>query len=126
MRWVPQTEVRGCRFDSRSPAIASRRATRCGVEKPRPSKSFDFEAFTKSDYDRAVEDKVASETISKVLYPNDSAHRGKELRSSSSVFLGCSLQDMLRIIRGSAARRDFHEKWRCNCNDTHPAVAVAN
>ena len=89
--------------------------------------SFDFAAFNQSDYDRAVEDKVDSETITKVLYPNDEAHRGKELRLKQQFFFSsCSLQDMLRIhalLGGTPAT--FHEKWAVQLNDTHPAVAVA-
>jgi starch phosphorylase len=89
--------------------------------------SFDFAAFDVGDYDRAVEEKVSSETITKVLYPNDEAHRGKELRLKQQFFFSsCSLQDMLRIhalLGGTPG--DFHEKWAVQLNDTHPAVAVA-
>ena len=89
--------------------------------------SFDFGAFNLGDYDRAVEEKMASETITKVLYPNDEAHRGKELRLKQQFFFtSCSLQDMLRIhalLGGTPG--DFHEKWAVQLNDTHPAVAVA-
>jgi glycogen phosphorylase len=70
---------------------------------------------------------MASETITKVLYPNDEAHRGKELRLKQQFFFtSCSLQDMLRIhalLGGTPG--DFHEKWAVQLNDTHPAVAVA-
>ncbi len=70
---------------------------------------------------------MESETITKVLYPNDEAHRGKELRLKQQFFFSsCSLQDMLRIhalLGGTPAT--FHEKWAVQLNDTHPAVAVA-
>ena len=62
-----------------------------------------------------------------MLYPNDEAHRGKELRLKQQFFFSsCSLQDMLRIhalLGGTPAT--FHEKWAVQLNDTHPAVAVA-
>src|SRR5436190_6050914 len=80
VRWIPDTEVRGVAYDT---PIAGYRVATCStlrLWKAEAIESFDFEAFNQSDYDRAVEDKVESETISKVLYPNDTAHRGKELR----------------------------------------------
>jgi starch phosphorylase len=89
--------------------------------------SFDFAASNQGDYDRAVEDKVESETITKVLYPNDEVHRGKVLRLKQQFFFtSCSLQDMLRIqtlLGGTPA--NFHKKWAVQLNDTHPAVGVA-
>jgi glycogen phosphorylase len=84
-------------------------------------------AFNLGDYDKAVEEKVASETITKVLYPNHEAHRGKELRLKQQFFFtSCSLQDMLHIhalLGGTPA--NFHQNWAVQLNDTHPTIAVA-
>ena len=70
---------------------------------------------------------MASENITKVLYPNDEVAAGKELRLKQQYFFSsCSLQDMLRIhafLGGTPST--FHEKWAVQLNDTHPAVAVA-
>jgi starch phosphorylase len=89
--------------------------------------SFDFASFNHGDYYRAVQDKMKSENITKVLYPNDEVAVGKELRLKQQYFFSsCSLQDMLRIhatLGGTPA--NFHEKWAVQLNDTHPAVAVA-
>ena len=127
VRWIPQTEVRGIAYDT---PISGYRVGTCNtlrLWKAEAIESFDFEAFNHGDYDRAVTDKVASETITKVLYPNDEAHRGKELRLKQQFFFtSCSLQDMLRLhalLGGTPAT--FHEKWAVQLNDTHPAVAVA-
>jgi glycogen phosphorylase len=89
--------------------------------------SFDFEAFNTGDYYGAVEEKVASETISKVLYPNDTALRGKQLRLEQQFFLvSCALQDMIRIhLQTAPDASRFHEKYAVQLNDTHPALAVA-
>jgi starch phosphorylase len=126
-RWIPQTQVRGIAYDT---PIAGHRVDTCNtlrLWKAEAIESFDFEAFNHGDYDRAVEDKMASETITKVLYPNDEAHSGKELRLKQQFFFSsCSLQDMLRIhalLGGTPA--NLHEKWAVQLNDTHPAVAVA-
>jgi starch phosphorylase len=89
--------------------------------------SFDFASFNHGDYYRAVQDKMESENITKVLYPNDEVAVGKELRLKQQYFFSsCSLQDMLRIhamLGGTPS--NFHEKWAVQLNDTHPAVAVA-
>jgi len=74
-----------------------------------------------------VHEKVASETISKVLYPNDEAVAGKILRLQQQYFFtSCSLQDMIRIhlLRGGSLHT-FHETYAIQLNDTHPSIAVA-
>jgi starch phosphorylase len=127
VRWVPGVEVRGVACDT--PILGYRVGT-CNILrlwKAEAAESFDFEAFNHGDYYRAVHDKMASENITKVLYPNDERDAGKELRLKQQFFFtSCSLQDMLRIhalIGGTPAT--FHEKWAVQLNDTHPAVAVA-
>lgn len=125
--WRPQTVVRGVACDT--PILGYQVAT-CNVLrlwKAEAVESFDFEAFNHGNYDRAVEDKVASETITKVLYPNDEAHQGKVLRLKQQFFfVSCSLQDMFRIHHLLGGRAEtFHQKWAIQLNDTHPAIAVA-
>src|SRR5262249_19764910 len=85
------------------------------------------EAFNHGDYYRAVQDKMASENITKVLYPNDDVAVGKELRLKQQFFFSsCSLQDMLSIhLRLGGTPQTLDEKWAVQLNDTHPAVAVA-
>jgi starch phosphorylase len=127
IRWVPATKVMGVAYDT---PIAGYQVVTCNtlrLWKAEAIESFNFEAFNHGDYDRAVEDKGASETITKVLYPNDEAHQGKVLRLKQQFFFSsCSLQDMLRLqkLLGSTPQT-FHESWAVQLNDTHPAVAVA-
>jgi glycogen phosphorylase len=125
--WVPDTEVKGIAYDT---PIVGYRVNTCDVLrlwKAEAIESFDFAAFNHGDYYRAVQDKVTSENITKVLYPNDDVEVGKELRLKQQFFFAsCSLQDMLNIhalLGGTPAT--FHEKWAVQLNDTHPAVAVA-
>ena len=89
--------------------------------------AFDFASFNAGDYTRAVLQKVQSETLSKVLYPNDELEQGKRLRLSQQIFfVSCSLQDMFRILKGQGmAATEFHRKFAVQLNDTHPAIAVA-
>ena len=125
--WVPDTEVKGIAYDT---PIAGYRVNTCDVLrlwKAEAVESFDFAAFNHGDYYRAVQDKVVSENITKVLYPNDDVEAGKELRLKQQFFFAsCSLQDMLNIhaLLGGT-ETTFHEKWAVQLNDTHPAVAVA-
>lgn len=88
---------------------------------------FDFRAFDRGGYVEAVRDRDASETISKVLYPNDSTESGKELRLVQQIFfVSCSLQDILR--RHRRLNPDFAnlpEKVAVQLNDTHPSISVA-
>jgi glycogen phosphorylase len=126
-RWIPETEVKGVAYDT---PILGYRVNTCDILrlwKAEAVESFDFAAFNHGDYYRAVQDKMASENITKVLYPNDEIAVGKELRLKQQFFFtSCSLQDMLRIhelLGGTPAT--FHEKWAVQLNDTHPAVAVA-
>jgi starch phosphorylase len=89
--------------------------------------ALDFASFNSGDYARAVLRKTQSETLSKVLYPNDEPEQGKRLRLSQQIFfVSCSLQDMFRILRGQGLpASDFHRKFAVQLNDTHPAIAVA-
>ena len=91
------------------------------------SESFDFQVFNTGDYFGAVHRKIRSETVSKVLYPNDDPEVGKRLRLiQQHFFTSCSLQDMIRIFRQSGQGLEhFHEKYAVQLNDTHPALAVA-
>jgi starch phosphorylase len=127
VRWIPRNQVKGVAYDTPIPGYRVGTCNMLRLWKAEAIESFDFEAFNHGDYDRAVEDKVASETITKVLYPNDAAHQGKMLRLRQQIFFtSCSLQDMLRIqtLLGSTPRT-FHESWAVQLNDTHPAVAIA-
>jgi starch phosphorylase len=127
MRWIPNTVVKGVAYDT--PILGYRVGT-CNhlrLWKAEAVESFDFAAFNHGDYYRAVEDKMRSENITKVLYPNDEMIKGKALRLQQQFFfVTCSLQDMIRVhlvLKHPLAK--FHEKWAIQLNDTHPAVAVA-
>jgi starch phosphorylase len=95
--------------------------------KAEATESFDFGAFNIGDYWGAVEEKVVSENISKVLYPNDEALRGKRLRLQQQYFfVSCSLQDMFRMhLRSGIDLSELPRKYAVQLNDTHPSIAVA-
>ena len=127
VRWIPETEVKGVAYDTPIPGYRVNTCNILRLWKAEAVESFDFAAFNHGDYYRAVQDKMASENITKVLYPNDEVAAGKELRLKQQFFFSsCSLQDMLRIHEFlSGTPSNFHEKWAVQLNDTHPAVSVA-
>jgi len=127
VRWIPATEVKGMAYDTPITGYAVGTCNILRLWKAEAIESFDFATFNHGDYYQAVRDKVDSENITKVLYPNDEVAAGKELRLKQQFFFSsCSLQDMLRIhsLLGGTADT-LHEKWAVQLNDTHPAIAVA-
>ena len=127
VRWIPGRVVRSTAHDTAIPGYRVNTANLLRLWSAQAVNSFDFASFDVGDYYGAVEEKVASETISKVLYPNDSAVRGKQLRLEQQYFLvSCALQDMMRIhLQTAPDPSRFHEKYAVQLNDTHPALAIA-
>jgi starch phosphorylase len=127
VRWVPHKIVSGVPYDTPILGYHTNTANTLRLWKAEAPESFDFEIFNSGDYYGAVHQKVSSENLSKVLYPNDEQLRGKELRLEQQYFfVSCSLQDMLRIL-GVQKRpvTQFHEKFAVQLNDTHPSIAIA-
>ena len=127
VKWVPDRVVTGVAYDTPVLGYGVNTANVLRLWKAEAAESFDFQAFNVGDYYRAVDAKVFSENITKVLYPNDEPAAGKELRLEQQYFfVSCSLQDMIRIYLQKEKTLDrFHEKFAVQLNDTHPALAVA-
>jgi starch phosphorylase len=127
VRWVPERLVKGVAYDTPVLGYRVNTANLLRLWKAEASESFDFAAFNVGDYFRAVDEKVSSETITKVLYPNDEPYQGKELRLAQQYFfVSCSLKDMIRIHLLSGNRlNSFADAWSVQLNDTHPSIAVA-
>ena len=126
-RWVPHKTVIGVPYDTPILGYRTNTANTLRLWRSEAPESFDFAIFNSGDYYGAVQQKVESENLSKVLYPNDDQLRGKELRLEQQYFfVSCSLQDMMRILRTQKLPVEkFHEKFAVQLNDTHPAVAIA-
>jgi starch phosphorylase len=127
VRWVPDRVVNGVPYDTPILGYRVNTANTLRLWKAEAPESFDFAVFNRGDYYGAVNAKVTSENLSKVLYPNDEAVRGKELRLEQQYFfVCCSLQDMLRILHVQRIPLErLHEKFAVQLNDTHPSIAVA-
>lgn len=126
-RWIPDHIVSGVPYDTPIPGYRNSLVNRLRLWKAEAVDSFDFTVFDTGDYMGAVRSKIESETISKVLYPNDETEGGKRLRLMQQYFFtSCSLQDMLRLhLIQRKSVHDFDKKWTVQLNDTHPAIGIA-
>jgi len=127
VKWIPQRVVKGVAYDTPILGYRVNSVNLLRLWSAQAVESFDFEAFNVGDYFGAVDEKIISETISKVLYPNDEPAVGKVLRLAQQYFfVSCSLQDLIRFHLLSGNTLDtFHEWNAIQLNDTHPAIAVA-
>ena len=127
VRWVPGRVVIGIPYDT---LILGYRNDTCSLLRlwsAEAAQSFDFADFNRGDYYGAVEEKVYSENISKVLYPNDEQMQGKHLRLEQQYFfVASSIKDMIRLcLRRGLPLARFHEMYCIQLNDTHPSISVA-
>lgn len=127
VRWIPGKTVKGVPYDTPILGYQNNTANTLRLWQAEAQESFDFASFNRGDYYGAVDQKVISENITKVLYPNDEQIQGKQLRLEQQFFfVSCALQDMFRILRIQRIPVSrFHEKFTIQLNDTHPAIAVA-
>src|SRR5262249_4837807 len=87
---------------------------------------FDFEEFSHGDFVSALAGTLAAESLTRVLYPDDSTTQGQKLRFVQEYFLvACSLADLVRRFRhGNSDWTALPEKAAIQLTDTHPALAV--
>lgn len=126
-RWVDARQVLGVPHDTLISGFDNGLANTLRLWSARASRELDLRVFNDGDYRSAVEDKILSESISKVLYPNDQSEEGKRLRLTQQYFfVSCSIWDVVR--RFKRYHQDFRrlpEVAAIHLNDTHPAIAVA-
>ncbi len=127
MRWLPERFIKGIPSDTPVGGLGTQNTNFLRLWSAHAEESFDLEAFNRADYWKAVDEKVRSENITKILYPNDESLAGKQLRLEQEYFfVACSLRDMFRLLK----QRDmppssFADKFVVQLNDTHPSLAVA-
>jgi len=125
--WVDTQTIMAMAYDTPIPGYGNNTVNNMRLWAAKSTRDFDLDYFNHGDYERAVADKAQSETISKVLYPNDNLFEGRELRLKQEYFfVSATLQDILRRYKKSAARccADFADQVAVQLNDTHPAVAI--
>jgi starch phosphorylase len=93
----------------------------------RATGDFDLGFFNRGNYIKSTEDKINSETLSKILYPDDSTNEGRELRLKQEYFfVSASIQDILtRFFRTNSSLDALPDKVVIQLNDTHPALGIA-
>ncbi len=127
VRWVPNRVVKGVAYDTPIQGYAVNTCNTLRLWSAEAVESFDFQAFNIGDYYQAVNEKLASETVTKVLYPNDEPEVGKRLRLAQQYFfVTCSLQDMLHLLDlAGVPVEQFARHFAVQLNDTHPSIGVA-
>jgi starch phosphorylase len=126
VRWIPDSTVVAVPHDIPILGYGVENANFLRLWASLAPESFDFQAFNMGDYFRAVQEKMASETITKVLYPNDQGEAGKALRLKQQyVLVSATLQDMIRLFKQREHDLGvFATKFATQLNDTHPALAI--
>ena len=125
-QWLDSQQVMAMAYDTPVPGYMNNTVNTMRLWSAKSSREFDLNYFNYGDYEKAVADKSRSETISRVLYPNDNFFVGRELRLRQQYFfVSATLQDAMR--RYKKYRDDctaFAEKTAIHLNDTHPAIAI--
>jgi len=125
--WVDYETALGIPYDNPIAGYGNNTVNNLRLWTSMATEEFDLEFFNNGDYVRAYEQKMESDNISKVLYPNDKIDKGKELRFKQQYFfVSCSLQDIVRRFKSTHSELvEFPTKVAIQLNDTHPAVAIA-
>jgi starch phosphorylase len=124
--WHPERIVKGVPYDVPIAGYGTPRTNFLRLWSAQAAEEFDLDAFQVGEYWRAVETKIHSENLTKVVYPNDSSPAGKQLRLEQQYFfVSCALQDSIRLLRMAGADvRQLGELLAIQLNDTHPTLAI--
>lgn len=125
--WVDTQEIMAMAYDTPVPGYRNNTVNNMRLWAAKSTREFDLDYFNHGDYEKAVSDKAHSETVSKVLYPNDNVFEGRELRLKQEYFfVSATLQDIIRRYKktGQGDFSDFSEQVAIQLNDTHPAVGI--
>jgi len=125
-RWLDTDEVVAVAYDLPMTGYHSNAVLYLRLWSSRASRDFDLKYFNEGNYIDAVRDKTVSETLSKVLYPNDSTTMGQELRLKQEYFfVSASLQDILRRhFKFNKSLDNLADRIAIQLNDTHPSLAI--
>jgi starch phosphorylase len=125
VKWIPARVVRGVPYDTPVVGYGTVTTNFLRLWAAVAAEEFDLDAFQVGEYWRAVDEKIRSENITKVLYPNDASTAGKQLRLEQEYFfVSCALQDCIRLLLQRTTIDKFAEKFAIHLNDTHPTLAI--
>ena len=125
-KWVDTENVYALAFDVPVPGYKNQTVNNLRLWQAKAAIDFEFSDFNKGNYVESVSKKNDSETISKVLYPNDTYVEGKFLRLKQQYFfVSATLQDIIRKYKIAHKTFDkFSDKTCIQLNDTHPVIAI--
>jgi glycogen phosphorylase len=125
-KWINTTDVMAMPCDIMVPGYRNDHVINMRLWTARASRELDLGHFSQGDYIGAVQSKVSSETISKVLYPPDHSLAGQELRLKQQYFfVAATLQDVMRRYKKNRDNfENFSDAVAVQLNDTHPAIAI--
>ena len=126
-RWIPDEMIDGIAYDTPIVGYGGKTINTLRLWSAQSPEGFSFDEFNSGDYTEAVRKKINAETLSQVLYPNDTLYMGKELRLKQQYFfVSCSLQDILRRFKRNADYKwsKFPSEAAIQLNDTHPSLAI--
>lgn len=126
MKWVDTEDVLAVPYDTPVPGYNNGVVNTLRLWSARSTTDFDLDYFNGGDYTNAVYSKIQSESISKVLYPNDNSQEGKELRLKQEYFFSsAAIADILRRFKSeNKDLKKLPEKAAIQLNDTHPTLAI--
>jgi starch phosphorylase len=124
--WTGTRSILGVPWDIPAVGYGGNSVNYLRLWESKASRDFDLDVFNRGGYVEAVREKSLSESVSKVLYPNDSTEAGKELRLVQQYFfVTCSLRDIVRRHRSAGyGWEQLPDMAAIQLNDTHPAIAV--
>mgnify|MGYP001602346574 FL=1 len=124
--WVDTDQVMAMAYDTPIPGYGTNTVNNMRLWSAKATRDFDLAFFNEGNYIKAVEDKNASENLSKVLYPDDSTATGRALRLKQQYFfVSASLQDILfRYQKVHPSFDELPDKVAIQLNDTHPSVSI--
>ena len=126
VRWLPDQKVLGEPCTTLVPGYGTNTVNILRLWRARAAEEFDFQLFDTGNFAQAVEQKIYSENISKVLYPSDVTPQGRELRLKQQYFfVACSLRDIIRRFQlRNSDWNSFPAKVAIQLNDTHPVIGI--
>ena len=124
--WIDTQGVMAMAYDTPVPGYQNNTVNTMRLWSAKSTRDFDLDHFNDGEYEEAVVDKTHSETITRVLYPNDNVFVGRELRLKQQYFfVSATLQDALRRhLKNHSSINTFADKTVMQLNDTHPAIAI--
>jgi starch phosphorylase len=124
--WVDTRTVIGMPYDLPVVGYGGGTVNTLRLWSAKAAEEFNLDDFNRGSYVDAVQNKVFSENLTKVLYPNDNVFEGRELRLKQEYFfVSCSIKDILRRFKSDGNPWEtFPDKVFMQLNDTHPSLVI--